>query len=180
MRHPGFKQAIMSNTIERELPAFASLLMGMDYDAEKAMTALNNEAKRILRNNAADTIDEFISALIQGDLHYFAEVFGVHVNGQADDYKIVAMNYTRKWIREAKNSRECIIFSRELKPIYNVLVGHQENDSKFAKLLGRRGMKSSTFRRDGEIAKGFRIVWQITDDELEELTNRHILTGVKP
>ena len=133
--------------------------MAAKCSEDLARTPLNNPAKKTLRIASADSVDQFVSALRDGDLTFFEPV--MDENGGCNfDYQLAARNLFRTWIRDYQNGEACKVFVSEIKPFYNLLVGRQDHDNKIAQMLSHRGLTTMSIRRDGVQRKGLSIGWK--------------------
>jgi hypothetical protein len=157
-----FSQEHVTNLVKEireELPVFTSVIMHAETSEDLARTPLDNPAKRTLRIVSADSVDQFVSALRDGDLGFFEPVMDDNA-GANYDYQLAARNLFRAWIRDYANGEACKVFVSEIKPFYNLLVNRQDHDNKISQMLGHRGLNTSAIRRDGLQRKGLRIDWQ--------------------
>jgi hypothetical protein len=157
--------------IREELSVFASVMMHTVCSEDMARTPMDNPAKRALREASADSVDQFVSALKDGDLGFFESVMDDNA-GANYDYQLSARNLFRAWIRDYQNGEACRVFVSEIKPFYNLLIGKQDHDTKISQMLGHRGLNPTSIRRGGRQRKGLSIDWN--HDNIDTLVDLYL------
>lgn len=157
-----------------EIPRFASLLAQLKVDDYAATTPLENIAKRLIQETSEDSIDAFVTAVMNGDLEYFMAVMEANSGGHNPDFLLAARNLFRSWLRDFTKQKSTKVWTADLLAPYNILVGRMENDHKFSKLMGHRGIVTKNIKRDGVVRKGIEINWRLTENDLAALHDRYL------
>lgn len=159
-----------------ELPLFASFLLAYEVDEMAVILPLENTAKAVMREASADSADLFVEAVMRGDLDYFVPILDEPYRMSGEDYTLAAKNLVKAFIRDCSDNPDdaMVVFTSELRPLYNVLCGRAENEHKFGKLLSRHGLQTELIRRGKTVKRGVRIRWTLVHNKLEELRELHL------
>ena len=167
-------EAVANGEFAKEIPLFASVLMQMDVDFQKVNLVLDNEAKDIMREAAASSVDEFTAALHDGDLDYFTQVLDMTPGLMGQDHIRAAQNHVKAWIRDFMPGECTKLWISDIRPLYNALVGKCETDRKFGKLLSRQGVNTTQVWRGGLNRRGMEIYWNLKHNTIDALRERYL------
>jgi len=156
---------------EQELPSFANILHSYDYNEQLARTAINNDAKETMRRNAMSVIEEFITAIREGDLYYFLPVLEIDVGNFLNPSSVsAAQKYVKTWIAES-TKQESVVTTQTLNLIYTVLTDQKLSAVQFGKTLSRFGLQQKAVRVGSQTIRGHRLNWHLSDIDRQQLIN---------
>ncbi|QIB67122.1 hypothetical protein [Kineobactrum salinum] len=159
--------------IPGELSVFAQVLKDYEIDFNQARTVLENEAKESMRAISCTTVEDFVTAVMSGDLEYFLPIMDMPFS-TGQNYLLPAQTIVRAIIRDTANAAEHRITVDELRYLYNVMVGRSDNARKFGKHMSRQGLDSHPMRIGGKVSRGFAIHWGLSDNAVEELQKLYL------
>lgn len=158
--------------INDELEQYAGYLMNYEVDKQLAHIALENEAKVRAAELSKNTVEEFATAVLTGDLRYFIDLSREHVSGQ-DMYSALGTfrQGLNQWITDAKAGKESAIHVDELLCAYKVMTGNSKHTgAKFKKSMEH---KSAPARRSLKLGKtkpfGWIVDWNLNEEERNEM-----------
>lgn len=165
--------------IEEELPQFAGYIMNVEVNKHLAHVALENEAKARAMELSRNTMEEFASAVLLGDLRYFVDLSREHVDASLAGDMGTFKNALNHWITDAKAGNESAIAVEDLLSAYKVMTGNsRQTGTKFKKAMEH---KSAPARRTMKLGKtkpyGWVVEWNVSDEDRANM-GLHI-TGVK-
>lgn len=154
--------------LQGEAQRFANFLAGYDVDEAKAREPLDNEAKRNLKEAARTSVDEFVHALIDGNLLYFIE--GTHEDTQEYQAQADFKKAVSDWINDAKTRGWSAVTERDLRAAYIVLCSERPMKlNRFRSLMTKRGAPPGRPNRDGERWRGWVVDWDMNEETRQAL-----------
>lgn len=158
--------------IAGELADFAGYLAAYAVDIRKARTALNNDAKRAMREAGQDAVEQLCQAITDGDLEYFmqyADTSAANVNN------IIAWSAYRTtlkhWLEYAE--QEYVVRHSEILAAYMFLISPPSapGPQKFARMLAHKNLPAKQLYRcpaTKEVTRGYKVMWQATPEQLAQ------------
>lgn len=164
--------------IETELLFFAGILQDFKVDKRMAHTALENEAKRKMKQTSMSVLEEFANAIKEKNLLYFTEILEIDITDTFNAGTITtAQRYVKDWI--AKSKEQMVIPLLQFKVIYDVLTDSRNKLSQrdFVKAMSRLNIEQRRKRisadRTKKIPYGVVITWNIDNTVRDSLINEH-------
>lgn len=178
--------------IAGELRAFAGYLVAYPADLQLARTALNNEAKREMRNASQDAVEQLCQAVVDGNLGYFFQ-FADTPASQASDL-VAWSNYRstlRRWLDTA--NQPSAARRGDLLAAYVFLINPSQipGPQKFHRMLAHKNIQVRPQKCPvtKETVRGVKVTWTATEEEIAEwkqmleektTTNSSLPTNVVP
>lgn len=156
--------------IKGELSQFAGFLRAYKADIHRARTALNNQAKRSMREASQDAVEQLCQAVTDGDLEYFMQFADLSA---ANSHNLVAWSSyrttLRKWVENA--GRDYIVRHSEIFSAYMFLIAPTTapGPQKFARMLAHKNLPAKQLYRcpsTKEVARGYKVVWKADEEQL--------------
>jgi hypothetical protein len=167
--------ALIYGYIPKELPLFAYIMRTFVTDMVMARTALDNEAKRVVREVSKTSIDEFVDAIKTGDLEYFIPILDMPHSPAGVDYttpcKLMLKKFLMEWSDE--DNVLCSLTTDQLRMFYCCMIGRIDSTKKFGKLLQKHGITTSRIRIGSVIKRGLRIVWVLQQNSIKDLQDTY-------
>jgi hypothetical protein len=160
--------------IQKEVPLFASYLLSYEVNEKYAKESLDNEAKEAMREAGASSVDQFVNALHGGQLDYFLTILDEEPKVYAQDYVEAAQNIVKTLIRDFEPGHVTKMWLTEIRPLYNVLVGKQDNLIKLGKMLAHHNLDTKKVRKGDATRAGLEIAWNLEDHDIDYLRERYI------
>jgi len=164
--------------IEQELYIFAALLDSFQVDVRMAHTALENQAKKDMKEVSMSVLEEFANAIKINNLEYFIDILDIPLANTFDAGSIsTAQRYIKNWIVNA--GEEIVVPMQHLKLLYDVLTDNNKSLSvrDFIKVMSRLNIKSVRKRMgEGQYAsapRGVIITWNLDEDVKQSLITEH-------
>ena len=164
--------------VQAELFNFAGLLQKFQVDERMAHTALENDAKKEMKQVSMSVLEEFATAIKQNNLEYFVEILDIPLTNTFDAGGIsTAQRYLKDWLANAEE--EQIIPLAHFKIVYDALTDSRNTLSQrdFSKRMSRLNIKTARKRiskdRDAKIPRGVVLTWKIDNTVREELIKEH-------
>jgi hypothetical protein len=167
-------------TIENELEAFAAFLLAHKADANKANTIIQTEARTRIQQLGVTSIDETCHWITTGDfdsLWYsmpdeaIINASPIQTGASADATAYITL--MKRLLHEVINEPNNRLSRDEMYVLIQYHVGQlSPAPGKFTSLLRHHGIDTKQIRRNGQKTYGIEIVWQISDELREELTNK--------
>lgn len=154
--------------IKEELGAFTAYLMNYDVDVRQVTTPLDNHAKDALKQASRTSIEEFFYSARTGNLMYFVE--GSHE--ETTEYSELARfkKAVEGWIKDAKAGEPSLVSVPELKAAHVVMCRDRGMKSgAFKSMAAKRNMPSGRPRHNDERVYGWKIDWNLSDEDKREL-----------
>lgn len=154
--------------IPLELQAFAGFLLQYEVDEAQVRTPLVNKAKEELRQATLTSIDEFCTALREGNLEYFVD--GVDepttLYAEKDRFK----GFVEQWIKDAKNKEMSAITVPMLRDAFNVMLQRDAmKTAKFKSMMFKRALPSKHCRVGDDRWDGWRTGWNVNEAAAQRL-----------
>ena len=174
--HPDFLEKL--NSIQSELFTFAGLLQKFVVDERMAHTALENDAKKEMKQVSMSVLEEFATAIKQNNLEYFVEILDIPLTNTFDAGGIsTAQRYIKDWI--GKSSTEMIIPMQHFKLVYDVLTDNRKALAirDFTKAMSRLNVQTTRKRvgtgKNTSAPRGVLVTWLLDDKVRDNLIKEH-------
>ena len=174
--HPDFLEKL--NNIQSELFTFAGLLQKFVVDERMAHTALENDAKKEMKQVSMSVLEEFATAIKQNNLEYFVEILDIPLTNTFDAGGIsTAQRYIKDWI--SKSSTEMIIPMQHFKLVYDVLTDNRKALAirDFTKAMSRLNVQTTRKRvgtgKNTSAPRGVLVTWLLDDKVRDNLIKEH-------
>ena len=156
----------------------SGVLNKFQVDARMAHTALENDAKKEMKEVSMSILEEFANAIRTRNLEYFTEVLDIPLTNTFDAGGIsTAQRYVKDWI--ASFGTETVIPLAHFKVVYDAMTDSRNTISQreFSKRMSRLNIKTARKRvskdRDANIPRGVVLTWKIDNNVREELIKQH-------
>ena len=174
--HPNFIAKLAD--VQAELFTFAGLLQKFKVDERMAHTALENDAKKEMKQISMSVLEEFATAIKQNNLEYFVEILDIPLTNTFDAGGIsTAQRYIKDWI--SKSSTEIIIPMQHFKLVYDVLTDNRKALAirDFTKAMSRLNVQTTRKRigsgKNTSAPRGVLITWVLDKKVKDNLVKEH-------
>ena len=174
--HPDFIAKL--SEVQAELFTFAGLLQKFKVDERMAHTALENDAKKEMKQVSMSVLEEFATAIKQNNLEYFVEILDIPLTNTFDAGGIsTAQRYIKDWI--SKTNTETIIPMQHFKLVYDVLTDNRKALAirDFTKAMSRLNVQTTRKRigsgKNSSAPRGVLITWILEEKVKENLIKEH-------
>ena len=164
--------------IEQELYLIAGVLESFVVDVRMAHTALENDAKKEMKEVSMSIIEECANAIRTRNLEYFTDVLDIPLTNTFDAGGIsTAQRYVKTWLAEV--GKEQVIPLAHFKVVYDALTDSRNTLSQrdFSKRMSRLNIKTARKRiskdRSAGIPRGVVLTWRIDNNVREDLIKQH-------
>ena len=164
--------------IEQELYIFAALLDSFQVDVRMAHTALENQAKKEMKEVSMSVLEEFANAIKINNLEYFIDILDIPLANTFDAGSIsTAQRYIKNWIVNA--GEEIVVPMQHLKLLYDVLTDNSKSLSvrDFTKAMNRLNINTTRKRlkegRTSSAPRGVLLTWNLDEDVKQSLITEH-------
>lgn len=164
--------------LEHELYIIAGILQRFAVDARMAHTALENDAKKEMKEVSMSILEEFANAIRIRNLEYFTEVLDIPLTNTFDAGGIsTAQRYIKDWL--ARSDEVQVIPLAHFKVVYDAMTDSRNTISQreFSKRMSRLNIKTSRKRvskdRSAGIPRGVVLTWKVDNDIKTELIEKH-------
>ena len=164
--------------LDQELYIIAGILNKFQVDARMAHTALENDAKKEMKEVSMSILEEFANAIRIRNLEYFTEVLDIPLTNTFDAGGIsTAQRYVKDWLSQTQ--QEQVIPLAHFKVVYDAMTDSRNTISQreFAKRMSRLNIKTARKRvskdRTAGIPRGVVLVWKIDNNVREDLIKEH-------
>ena len=164
--------------LEHELYIIAGILQRFVVDARMAHTALENDAKKEMKEVSMSILEEFANAIRIRNLEYFTEVLDIPLTNTFDAGGIsTAQRYIKDWL--ARSDEVQVIPLAHFKVVYDAMTDSRNTISQreFSKRMSRLNIKTSRKRvskdRSAGIPRGVVLTWKVDNDIKTELIEKH-------
>ena len=164
--------------LESELYIVAGVLKKFKVNERMAHTALENDAKKEMKEISMSVLEEFANAIRTKSLDYFTEILDIPLTNTFDAGGIsTAQRYVKDWI--ANSDEEIVIPMTHFKMIYDVMTDSRNKLSNrdFVKAMSRLNIKTSRKRisknRAASAPRGVVLIWKIDNNIKQELIQEH-------
>jgi hypothetical protein len=175
-KHPDFIAKLAD--IQAELFTFAGLLQKFKVDERMAHTALENDAKKEMKQVSMSVLEEFATAVKQHNLEYFVEILDIPLTNTFDAGGIsTAQRYIKDWI--SKTNQETIIPMQHFKLVYDVLTDNRKALAirDFTKAMSRLNVQTTRKRvgssKNSSAPRGVLVTWLLDEKVKENLIQEH-------
>jgi len=166
------------DSLEGELYIIAGVLEKFKVNERMAHTALENDAKKEMKEVSMSVLEEFANSIRTRNLEYFTDLLDIPLTNTFDAGGIsTAQRYVKEWI--ANVGTETIIPLAHFKIVYDALTDSRNTLSQrdFAKAMSRLNIKTSRKRiskdRAAGIPRGVVLTWKIDNNVKEQLIKEH-------
>ena len=174
--HPDFIAKLAD--VQAELFTFAGLLQKFKVDERMAHTALENDAKKEMKQVSMSVLEEFATAIKQNNLEYFVEILDIPLTNTFDAGGIsTAQRYIKDWI--SKTNTETIIPMQHFKLVYDVLTDNRKSLAirDFTKAMSRLNVQTTRKRigsgKNTSAPRGVLITWVLEEKVKDNLIKEH-------
>ena len=174
--HPDFIAKLAD--VQAELFTFAGLLQKFKVDERMAHTALENEAKKEMKQVSMSVLEEFATAIKQNNLEYFVEILDIPLTNTFDAGGIsTAQRYIKDWI--SKTNTQTIIPMQHFKLVYDVLTDNRKSLAirDFTKAMSRLNVQTTRKRigsgKNTSAPRGVLITWVLDEKVKDNLIKEH-------
>jgi hypothetical protein len=143
-----------------------------------AHTALENDAKKEMKEVSMSILEEFANAIRTRNLEYFTDVLDIPLANTFDAGGIsTAQRYLKDWLSTV--GQEQVIPLAHFKVVYDVLTDSRNTISQreFSKRMSRLNIKTARKRiskdRAAGIPRGVVLTWKIDNNVLQQLIKEH-------
>jgi len=164
--------------LEQELYIVSGILQRFQVDARMAHTALENDAKKEMKEVSMSVLEEFANAIRTRNLEYFTEVLDIPLTNTFDAGGITtAQRYIKEWLAKANN--EQVIPLAHFKVVHDAMTDSRNTISQreFAKRMSRLNIKTARKRvsknRTAGIPRGVVLTWKIDNNVRKDLIEEH-------
>ena len=166
------------SVLEKELYIVAGVLQKFQVDARMAHTALENDAKKEMKEVSMSVIEEAAHAIRTRNLEYFTDVLDIPLTNTFDAGGIsTAQRYVKDW--GATLGEEVVIPLAHFKVVYDALTDSRNTLSQreFSKRMSRLNIKTARKRvskdRAAGIPRGGVLTWKLDNNIREQLVKEH-------
>ena len=174
--HPDFIAKLAD--VQAELFTFAGLLQKFKVDERMAHTALENDAKKEMKQVSMSVLEEFATAIKQNNLEYFVEILDIPLTNTFDAGGIsTAQRYIKDWI--SKTNTQTIIPMQHFKLVYDVLTDNRKSLAirDFTKAMSRLNVQTTRKRigsgKNTSAPRGVLITWVLDEKVKDNLIKEH-------
>ena len=156
-----------------ELQTFAGFLLQYEVNEPNVRTPLINEAKEELRQATQTSIDQFCSAVREGNLEYF--VTGVDEPTTLYQEKERFKTAIEQWLKDAREGRPSVITVPMLRDAFNVMLGSRDGmkSAKFRSMMYKRALPVRHCRMGDARWEGWLGNWDV-DSEIAQRLKIHL------
>ena len=166
------------DVLDAELYIIAGVLQKFKVDVRMAHTALENDAKKEMKQVSMSVIEEFANAIRTRNLEYFTDILEIPLTNTFDAGGIsTAQRYVKAWL--ASVGETTVVPLVHFKIVYDALTDSRNTLSQrdFAKRMTRLNIKTERKRiskdRNARIPRGVVLAWKIDNNVKEELIKEH-------
>ena len=163
--------------LEQELYIVSGILQRFSVDARMAHTALENDAKKEMKEVSMSILEEFANAIRIRNLEYFTDVLDIPLTNTFDAGGIsTAQRYVKDWLA---NTGEQVVPLAHFKIVYDAMTDSRNTISQreFSKRMSRLNIKTARKRvskdRNAGIPRGVVLTWKIDNNVRKDLINEH-------
>jgi len=164
--------------LDKELYIVSGILNKFQVNARMAHTALENDAKKEMKEISMSVLEEFANAIRIRNLEYFTDILDIPLTNTFEAGGIsTAQRYVKDWL--AQSSNEQVIPLAHFKVVHDALTDTRNTISQreFAKRMSRLSIKTARKRistdRTAGIPRGVVLVWKIDNNVRKELIEQH-------
>lgn len=167
------------NVLRAEAPAFATMLLHFKYNEAAVRTALNNDAKRDMREAAKTVVEDYLTALRTGNLAFFMDVMYQPETLEMNPNLPTAKNVVRGVIRQMDNEATYNLSTSNALALFRVMVGDSKMTAEgFGKMLSRAGLKTVLKRINGTPSRCLEVPFH--HDDVEQLRRDYLTDTQQP
>ena len=166
------------DVLDAELYIIAGVLQKFKVDVRMAHTALENDAKKEMKQVSMSVIEEFANAIRIRNLEYFTDILDIPLTNTFDAGGIsTAQRYVKAWLVSVGETT--VVPLAHFKIVYDALTDSRNTLSQrdFAKRMTRLNIKTERKRiskdRNARIPRGVVLAWKIDNNVKEELIKEH-------
>ena len=152
-----------THLMDLEAERFAGYLEAFETDEKMAMRPVRNAARAKLVTTSMSMMDEFVNAVVRGNLPYFAEVMDVEIHNIIGGPVPRAQETVERFARDAAQNRRTVATLESLRTVFQALTQRRPEYSprQFRLEMERRGAspkRTWTAARDRQV-RGIPIEW---------------------
>lgn len=149
--------------IDDELEQFAQYLMAYPADEARAKTALDNDAKRLMRLASQDAFEQLCQAMLDGNLEYFMLFMTAEVPVMQDVARFAAYKTTmRQWLDSANQTS--FVTADQIDAAFAYLI---PSDRRAPQNMQKRlSYKNIQLQTRNHIHRGLETQWKVTDEQM--------------
>lgn len=158
--------------IDDELQQFAGYLAAYAVNVEQARTALQNDAKKAMREAGQDALEQMAQAVTDGNLSYFFMFLDTSSSSVVNlvawsNYKTVL----KRWLDSV--NQEYVVRRSDLMDVYVYLMNPSSEPGvqKFGRMMAHKNVMLNQLHRcpvTKEVLRGFKTKWVAEAEEIEE------------
>ena len=164
--------------IEKELPKLAGILSTYKVDKRLVRTPIENTAKAKMQQVTMSIIEEFFSAVKNGDLDFFVDLLDIELTNVMQGQEIItAQRFLKAWIAD-RDSPYTMVPLEHLRIVYIVLTDDRLSQREFTKKAERCGLER--IRKRAHLAdricspiRGVETNWAMNDERYEEIIEKY-------
>jgi len=166
------------DSLDAELYIIAGVLKKFKVNERMAHTALENDAKKEMKQISMSVLEEFANAIRTRNLDYFTEILDIPLTNTFDAGGIgTAQRYLKDWV--ATVGQETVIPLAHFKIVYDALTDSRNKLSTrdFAKAMSRLNIHTARKRiskdRTASVPRGVVMTWKLDNTIREDLIKEH-------
>lgn len=170
--------------IKTELQDFASVLMQVSVDEEKAKTPLQNKAREKLMYLTQNSLQLMFSAIVKGDLEFFIDLLPSELQNSSDINLMMARDAYMKVLQEAEhhaiNGTTHKISREQIQTLAQYVLNDMPKSAhKFSSLAKHHGVQFKRISKDGKKIQGMLVDWIEPTIRISDIIERQPLKAVK-
>lgn len=166
------------SVLEAELFIVAGVLHKFKVNERMAHTALENDAKKEMKEVSMSVLEEFANAIRIRNLEYFTEILDIPLTNTFDAGGIsTAQRYLKDWV--ATVGQEIVIPMTHFKMVYDIMTDSRNKLSNrdFVKAMSRLNIKTARKRiskdRTASAPRGVVLIWKLDNNVKDQLVKEH-------
>jgi len=166
------------NVLQAELYILAGVLQKFQVNERMAHTALENDAKKEMKEISMSVLEEFANAIRIRNLEYFTEILDIPLTNTFDAGGIsTAQRYIKDWVSSI--GEKIVIPMTHFKMVYDVMTDSRNKLSNrdFAKAMSRLNIKTTRKRiskdRNASAPRGVVLIWKLDNNTKDQLIKEH-------
>jgi hypothetical protein len=164
--------------LQAELYILAGVLQKFQVNERMAHTALENDAKKEMKEISMSVLEEFANAIRIRNLEYFTEILDIPLTNTFDAGGIsTAQRYIKDWVSSI--GEKIVIPMTHFKMVYDVMTDSRNKLSNrdFAKAMSRLNIKTTRKRiskdRNASAPRGVVLIWKLDNNTKDQLIKEH-------
>jgi len=171
-------------SIRSELTSFASILMNIEVDVEKAKTPLENEARKKLMYLTQNSLEIMFGAITTGNLEFFIDLLPSDSSGSLDPLHSMDLQHYITVLKEAEACAKAKVPHKLTRDQARTLAHYALNDMpksahKFSSLSKHHGIQFTRVSKEGRKCQAITVDWALSDIRVDDILERSPLKAVK-